>query len=71
MFPKYLEADEVADLLKVKRQTLSAWRHYGKGPRSVKLGGRVVYLQTDLEGYFEEQRRKSGVPGPESAPIVF
>lgn len=41
---------EAARILGLKRQTLANWRGL-KGPRYVKLGGRVVYRISDLEDF--------------------
>lgn len=42
-----------AEYLGVSEQTLARMRSEGKGPRYVKLGGRVFYRRTDLEAYIE------------------
>jgi hypothetical protein len=34
--------------------TLRYWRHIGYGPRSFKLGGRVVYKVEDIEQWLEQ-----------------
>jgi predicted DNA-binding transcriptional regulator AlpA len=41
-----LSPGRVAELLGIKPQTLRSWRHLGKGPRYVRIGGprgRVMY----------------------------
>jgi DNA-binding transcriptional MerR regulator len=35
--------------------TLRFYRHKGIGPKSFKLGGRVVYKESDVELWIEEQ----------------
>jgi predicted DNA-binding transcriptional regulator AlpA len=35
--------------------TLRFWRHQGTGPRSIKLGRRVVYRECDVVAWIEEQ----------------
>ena len=35
--------------------TLRFYRHKGTGPKSFKLGGRVVYKESDVEAWIEEQ----------------
>ena len=40
---KYLRCDEAADLLRLAPATLRDWRHKGRGPRTVKIGGRVLW----------------------------
>ena len=34
--------------------TLRYWRHIGYGPRSFKIGGRVVYKLEDIERWLEQ-----------------
>lgn len=38
-------------------QTLYRWRKAGTGPRFVKIGRRVGYLDRDLDAYIEAQVR--------------
>jgi hypothetical protein len=33
--------------------TLKGWRSNGKGPRYVKIGGKVFYLERDLNAFIE------------------
>jgi predicted DNA-binding transcriptional regulator AlpA len=35
--------------------TLRFYRHKSTGPRSFKLGGRVVYKESDVEAWIEQQ----------------
>ena len=58
---------EAARLLRVRATTLSQWRWQGRGPRYRKVGGRVLYLRSDLEEYLERAARTStstSDPGP-------
>jgi hypothetical protein len=32
-------------------QTLATWQVQGKGPRSVKVGGRIFYFREDLDAF--------------------
>jgi len=43
-----LTIDEVADLVRAPVATLRYWRHLGTGPRSFRLGRRVLYLRADV-----------------------
>ena len=47
-----------AELSKMLRDkplsTLRYWRHIGYGPRSFKIGGRVVYKLEDIERWLEQ-----------------
>jgi predicted DNA-binding transcriptional regulator AlpA len=57
---RYLTTDEVIEQLTpwLPKATLNYWRHIGKGPRSARIGRRVVYRESDvrefLAGYFNE-----------------
>jgi hypothetical protein len=50
-----LEPATVADLLHVKSQTLSLWRHKGMGPDYVKIGSCVRYSKKAVISYVTEQ----------------
>ena len=51
-----LTIDEVSELYRVPIATLRFWRHRGDlGPRSFKLGRRVVYKRSDCETWMAEQ----------------
>ena len=46
--------DEVAEILRVRPQTLDKWRMEGSGPRFVSVNGRSVrYRRKDVEAYIE------------------
>jgi len=46
---------EAAAYLRTPEATLYYWRHKGTGPRSMKVGRRVVYRQSDLDAWLDEQ----------------
>ena len=46
-----LPEDEAARELKVKPQTLGAWRHRGQGPVDIKIGKLVFYRPSDIRAY--------------------
>ena len=58
-----LRPQQVARRLAITVQTLTAWRHDGKGPRWIVLGGdgspRYRYRPTDVEAWLEAQTRGS------------
>lgn len=56
---QFLTTDEVADVLRTPPETLRWWRHVGSGPRSFKVGRRVLYALEDVEAYIAEARRAS------------
>jgi hypothetical protein len=45
---KLLTITEAADILRSPVATLRYWRHLGTGPRSFRLGRRVLYRYDDL-----------------------
>ena len=47
--PALLTLEEAASDLRVASGTLYNWRHTGTGPKSIKVGSRVRYRQTDLD----------------------
>ena len=65
---KLLRLSEVAEMTGVPEATLRFWRHQeGKdgrriGPKSAKLGRRVVYRAEDVERWIEEQFSADGNP---------
>ncbi|RFF50168.1 helix-turn-helix transcriptional regulator [Xanthomonas campestris] len=51
--PSRLKGPEAAKYLGFSHSTLEKMRHEGRGPRYVKLGGRVFYRKADLDAYVE------------------
>lgn len=49
-----LTTDEVAEVTRVPAGTLAYWRHVGGGPKSGKLGRRVVYRRTDVQAWIAQ-----------------
>jgi hypothetical protein len=46
-----LSRDDAARYLGHQPKTLAAWHAQGKGPRSVKVGGRRFYFKEDLDAF--------------------
>jgi excisionase family DNA binding protein len=58
-----MTAEEVAERLKVKVETLRQWRWLGKGPKAIKVGGRFVrYRPADVNHWIAAHDRKAGAP---------
>ena len=53
----------------VSTRTLEQWRWQGKGPRYLKIGGRVVYRVEDVEA-FEAVNLHVNTIGPIDEPHV-
>lgn len=60
--PRLLIASEVAEILRVKEDTLYSWRLRGVGPPAIKLdSGAVRYPADQLQEWFAEQQRANAV----------
>ena len=57
--PELLTITEAADLLRAPVATLWYWRHLGTGPRSFRLGRRVLYRTDDLHAWIAEQHAQA------------
>ncbi len=51
MDERLLTTDEVASYFRTVPGTVRYWRHVGKGPRSFKIGRRVLYRQSDVSAF--------------------
>jgi excisionase family DNA binding protein len=48
---------EVAERFRVSERTLEFWRYQGRGPAFVRLGKRVRYRLSDVEGFLQANRQ--------------
>lgn len=48
-----LRGTSAAEYLGISASTLEKMRHEGRGPRYLKLGGRVFYQVKDLDSYIQ------------------
>ena len=46
-----LRPEELADLLRMKPDSLTLWRHRNRGPNFVKLGSRVLYPESAVNDW--------------------
>ena len=60
--PELLTITETAELLRAPVATLRYWRHLGTGPRSFRLGRRVLYRSDDLRSWIDAQHDDQGSP---------
>ncbi|MBA3719338.1 MAG: helix-turn-helix domain-containing protein [Nocardioidaceae bacterium] len=68
---RLLTLPEVAAMLRTPPDTLRYWRHIGAGPRSGKVGRRIIYRERDVLAYLDEQLGTcASLPGrePHGAP---
>jgi len=52
----YMTTTEVAQLLRTSPETVRYWRHVGKGPRSFKVGRRVLYDAADVQAWLQSAK---------------
>lgn len=52
----YMTTAEVAETLRTSAETVRYWRHVGKGPKSFKVGRRVLYAAEDVEQFIAQAR---------------
>jgi predicted DNA-binding transcriptional regulator AlpA len=58
-----MTVDEVATETTIATATLYSWRALGTGPKSFKLGGRVVYRRSDVRAWIAAQEQASSRGG--------
>lgn len=58
--PRYLTTEEVAEMCRTSPETVRYWRHVHKGPRSFKLGRRVLYAAEDVEIFIRTAMEGAG-----------
>ena len=58
---KLLRIEDVAEQTGVCENTLRYWRHTNTGPPSAKLGRRVVYRESELLAWIDQQFDGRGV----------
>ena len=60
--PELLTITEAAELLRAPVATLRYWRHLGTGPRSFRLGRRVLHRSDDLRSWIDAQHDDQDCP---------
>ena len=54
---RFMTTTEVAGLCRTPVETVRFWRHTGKGPKSFKVGRRVLYAVADVEAWLADARQ--------------
>ena len=67
MTVKHLNQIDLARRWNISPRTLERWRWLGQGPRYIKIGGRVVYREEEVES-FEAQRTRASTAEPGGPP---
>lgn len=60
MVDRLLTIDEAAALIRTPPATLRYWRHKGTGPKSCRLGRRVLYREADIAAWVADQFDQAG-----------
>lgn len=59
---------EVAERVRRPVATVKFWRATHVGPKSARIGGRVLYRESDVEAWIEEQfSAEDAAPSPDAA----
>jgi predicted DNA-binding transcriptional regulator AlpA len=61
MTDEVLSLEQIAELTGTPVATLRYWRHLGVGPKTFKLGRRVVSMKSDVERWIAEERERQAV----------
>jgi excisionase family DNA binding protein len=60
---RLLTAEEVAELLQVKVETIHQWRWKGKGPKAVKAGAKFVrFRPSDVSDWLDAKLEQDQAP---------
>lgn len=62
-----LTTEEVAGMTRIPTATLRYFRYLGTGPRSYKLGRKVVYDRADVDAWIAEQKKSTAAGGAATA----
>lgn len=60
--PRHLTQRDLASRWRVSLRTLERWRAQGAGPAWMKLCGRVVYREVDVEAFEAASLRQGDTP---------
>jgi DNA-binding transcriptional MerR regulator len=55
-----MTTEEVAQLFRTEAETVRYWRYIGRGPKSFKVGRRVLYAREDVEKFMAAARAEDG-----------
>ncbi len=53
---EYMTTAEVAQVFRTSPETVRYWRHVGRGPRSFRVGRRVLYARSDVQQWADRLR---------------
>ncbi len=56
---KVLTTRQVSEMYQIPETTLSKWRSRKIGPRFIKAGRKVLYKQTEIEKFLEDNEKET------------
>jgi excisionase family DNA binding protein len=57
---RLLTAEELAEIFRVRVETIKQWRHRGQGPRAIKSGGKFLrWRQADVDAWLEQHAEQA------------
>ena len=67
--PAFLNVEQAATYLGISASTLYVWRHRRQGPPSFRMGARVMYRITALDGWVEQQEHSDSRTNADINPL--
>ncbi len=59
---RLLTTVEVAERFRTTPETVRYWRHIGYGPKSAKVGRRLLYPESAVDAFWQSRIRGAGAP---------
>jgi len=59
----YMTTRELAELVRSPEATVRYWRHCGKGPKSFRLGKRILYDTDEVHAWLKKLQTDAGATG--------
>lgn len=67
--PAFLNVEQAATYLGISANTLYVWRHRRQGPPSFRMGARVMYRITALDGWVDQQEQSDSRTNSDRNPL--
>jgi len=57
---EFVSEKQLATRLGIARGTLRKWRHYGRGPTFVRMGGSIRYAESAIRTWLAQNEKNPG-----------